>query len=300
MKMAQDTPTATTFTASTPAPVSSGSRVEGGAPRASVLLSTYNHPDLLDLSLHGFAQQTVRDFEVIVCDDGSGPETRKVIEKHQRDYPVPLVHVWQPDDGFHKSRAVNRGALHSRGAYFIFSDGDCVPSRDFIQRHLEIGRDGYYVVAGFVRLTMPDTKGLTTERVRSGDVEKMISTRQRLELVLTHWKSLFYIAINKRRKPKIFGLNFSLSRADFFRVNGYDETYHNSAKEDSDLRNRMQVAGLRAISLWQWPGVFHQDHPAHEQRIAWREAHEYYNRRDLPAEAPVGLRELQRELPTWT
>ena len=271
-----------------------------GAPRVSVLLSTYNHPDLLARSLLGFALQTTRDFEIVVADDGSGPETRKVIESFQGDFPVRLVHVWQPDDGFHKSRAVNRATLQSRGAYLLFSDGDCVPAPNLIAEHLAVARPGHYVVGGFIRLSEEQSAALGDDDVRAGNLERFVTPAQWLDLYFTHFKSLAYIALNTKRKPKIYGLNFSLHRDDFVRVNGYDETYHNSAKEDSDLRNRMQVAGLRAISLWHRPGVFHQHHPPHEMRIAWRDAHAYYNRPGLPAQAPVGLRQLQDELLTST
>ena len=276
------------------------SRNEGPVPRVSVLLSTYNHPDLLARSLLGFALQSTRDFEVVVADDGSGPETRNVVESFAADFPVRLLHVWQPDAGFHKSRAVNRATLQSRGSYLLFSDGDCVPAPTLIAEHLAVARPGHYVVGGFIRLSEQQSATLGDDDVRAGNLERFVTPVQWLDLYLTHLKSLAYIAVNKSRKPKIYGLNFSLHRDDFFRVNGYDETYHNSAKEDSDLRNRMQVAGLRAISLWHRPGVFHQHHPPHEMRIAWKDAHAYYYRADLPAEAPVGLRELQKELLTST
>lgn len=270
------------------------------SPRVSVLLSTYNHPDLLTRSLLGFALQSTRDFEVIVADDGSGPETRKVVESLQPDYPVRLQHVWQPDNGFHKSRAVNRATLQSRGSYLLFSDGDCVPAPTLIADHLAVARPGRYVVGGFVRLSEAQSAALTDDDVRAGNLQRFVTPAQWRDLYLTHLKSLWYVLVNRRREPKIYGANFSLHRDEFFRLNGYDETYRNSAKEDSDLRNRMQVAGLRAISLWYRPGVFHQHHPPHEMRIAWREAHEYYYRPNLPAEAPVGLRELQKELLTST
>jgi glycosyltransferase involved in cell wall biosynthesis len=273
---------------------------EPSAPRASVLLSTYNHPDLLARSLLGFAHQTTLDFEIVVADDGSGPATREVVESFQKDFPVELLHVWQPDTGFHKSRAVNRAFLRSRASYLIFSDGDCVPARNLIEQHLAVARPGHYVVGGFVRLSEQVSAALGDDDVRSGRLQRFVTPAQWLDLYVTHVKSLAYIALGKRRKPKIFGLNFSMHRDDFVRVNGYDATYHNSSKEDSDLRNRMQVAGLRAISLWHTPGVFHQHHPPHEMRIAWKDAHAYYNRPELPAEAPVGLRELQEELLTST
>jgi len=274
--------------------------VSPGAATISVVLSTYNQPRLLDRTLLGYARQSHRDFELIVADDGSGAETRRCIEAHQLDFPVPLVHVWQPDDGFHKSRAVNRGVLAARSDYLLFSDGDCIPSRDFIAQHAHAASAGHYVVGGFVRLSEAATEQLAREDVTSGEFERLVRLADRLELGLVHAKSLFYIAIGKRRKPKFYGLNFSVSRKDFERVNGFDDTYHNSGKEDSDLRNRMQMAGIRAISLWNRPGVFHQHHPGHSTRHGWRGVVGYYNRGSIRPEAPCGLRELQEQDRTST
>jgi glycosyltransferase involved in cell wall biosynthesis len=45
-------------------------------PRASVILTTYNQPRLLNLVLHSYERQSCLDFEIVVSDDGSGPETR--------------------------------------------------------------------------------------------------------------------------------------------------------------------------------------------------------------------------------
>jgi glycosyltransferase involved in cell wall biosynthesis len=266
------------------------------SPRASVILSTYNQPRVLDLALHGYARQSTRDFEILIGDDGSGPETAELIEKHAKELPVPLIHVWQPDAGFQKAKAVNRAVLRSRGEWLIFSDGDCIPSRTFVEEHLAAARPGTFVVGGHIRLSAEETDALTPEQVESGVFEEFGSAWERANLRLMHVKSLFYIAIRKRRKPKFYGLNFSLSREDFFAVNGYDSTYKNIAKEDSDLRNRMQLAGYRPVSLWHRARVYHQHHPPHNTRRLWREGVAYYNRKDLRPEAPDGLRELAREI----
>jgi glycosyltransferase involved in cell wall biosynthesis len=266
------------------------------SPRASVILSTYNQPRVLDLALHGYARQSTRDFEILIGDDGSGPETAELIEKHAKELPVPLIHVWQPDAGFQKAKAVNRAVLRSRGEWLIFSDGDCIPSRTFVEEHLAAARPGTFVVGGHIRLSAEETEALTPGQVESGAFEEFGSAWERANLRLMHVKSLFYIAIRKRRKPKFYGLNFSLSREDFFAVNGYDSTYKNIAKEDSDLRNRMQLAGYRPVSLWHRARVYHQHHPPHNTRRLWREGVAYYNRKDLRPEAPDGLRELAREI----
>ena len=264
--------------------------------RASVILATYEQPRLLDLALTGYANQSARDFEIVIADDGSREETREVIAAHARRSPVPITHVWHPHDGFWKSRALNRAVLHSRGAHLIFSDGDCVPARSLVAEHLGAARPNAFIVGGHVRLSEADTARVTAERVLEGALEREIPRRERLELWWMHAKSQLGIALRRRHRPRLYGLNFSVDRASFERVNGFDQTYRNSARDDSDLRNRLLLARVRPISLWHRARVVHLFHPPHRERLLWADADRYYKRADLRAEAPRGLRELAGEL----
>ncbi len=266
------------------------------APAASVVLSTYDQPELLDLALHGYARQSTLDFEIVVADDGSGPETRALLERRARSSPVPITHVWQAHDGFWKSAALNRAVLHSRGAQLVFSDGDCVPGRTFVEEHLAAARPRAFVIGGHVRLSEDATRRVTHDRVDSGLLEREVSPRERAGLWWLQAKSLAYVALRRPRKPRLLGLNFSVDRRSFFAVNGFDRTYRNSAREDSDLRNRLLLAGARPIPLWHRARVFHLHHPPNVERILWEGAGRYYGRADLRPEAPDGLREQAREL----
>jgi hypothetical protein len=117
---------------------------------------------------------------------------------------------------------------------------------------------------------------------------------QKADLWLTQLKSLWYIRTRKRRRPRFLGLNFSVDRSTFFELNGIDQTFHNVGKEDSDLRNRMLLAGVRPISLWHRARVFHQYHPPFGARA--KSDKQYYMRPDLTVEAPQGLREMAAQL----
>ena len=263
---------------------------------ASVVLSTFDQPRLLDLALHGYALQTTRAFELVIADDGSRPDTRSVIERHARAFPVPIRHVWQEHRGFWKSAALNRAVLQSRGALLVFSDGDCVPTRTFVAEHRAAGCPATFAVGGHVRLGESTTRAVTVEQVRSGALERAVSPAERASLWWTHVKSLAYIALERPRKPRLLGLNFSVDRESFFRVNGFDQTYRNSARDDSDLRNRLLLAGVRPVSLWHRARVVHLFHPPYRERALWKGGDAYYQRPDLAVEAPDGLRELARAL----
>jgi glycosyltransferase involved in cell wall biosynthesis len=99
--------------------------------RIAVVVTTYNRPDALALVLDGYAAQTDRDFELIVADDGSTEDTRRVVEGFAAGAPFPVRHVWQSDYGFRAAAIRNRAIAATEAAYIIFTDGDCVPATDF-------------------------------------------------------------------------------------------------------------------------------------------------------------------------
>ncbi|HWS40520.1 MAG TPA: glycosyltransferase, partial [Arenimonas sp.] len=62
-------------------------------------------------------QQTFRDFEIVIADDGSKDDTRQLIQALSKSSGIPIVHVWQKDNGFRKNRALNKAIAASRGDY---------------------------------------------------------------------------------------------------------------------------------------------------------------------------------------
>ncbi len=96
-------------------------------PEASVIISTYNRPAHLERCLEHFRHQTELDFEVVVADDGSGEETAEVIRAAARDYPVPLHHAWQEDQGYRLAAVRSHGVRFATADYLIPTDSDCIP-----------------------------------------------------------------------------------------------------------------------------------------------------------------------------
>ena len=89
--------------------------------KTSVILSTYNQPEWLRKTILGYIYQDTHDFEIIIADDGSGEETRQVIEEFQFNSPFPIKHVWHHDEGFRKSTILNKAIIFSQSDYLIFS-----------------------------------------------------------------------------------------------------------------------------------------------------------------------------------
>ena len=135
---------------------------------AAVIIATYNWPRALELALLGFVTQTDRRFRVVVADDGSGPETRAVIERIGAETGMQVAHVWHPDQGFRKSEILNRAILACHEPYLIFTDGDLIPRDDFVAAHLRHARPGHYLAGMTVRLPEAVSAAVTPEVVRAG------------------------------------------------------------------------------------------------------------------------------------
>jgi len=133
-----------------------------------VILATYEQPAWLEKVLWGYAVQSRGDFELVVADDGSGPETAEVVERVRARSRLAVEHVWQEDRGHRKCVALNRAVLASRGDYLIFSDGDCIPRGDFVETHCRLAEPGRFLSGGALPLDPALSDRVSLEDVRSG------------------------------------------------------------------------------------------------------------------------------------
>ena len=122
--------------------------------KVSVIISTYNAVDWLQKVLIGYSNQTDKDFEIVIADDGSLSETKKLIDTFQGKFINPIVHVWHEDNGFQKTVILNKAILKTNTDYLIFTDGDCIPRKDFVAIHLKNKEKGYFLSGGYYKLPM--------------------------------------------------------------------------------------------------------------------------------------------------
>ena len=101
----------------------------------SLVITTYNSPDVLDLALLSALAQSEFPCEIIVADDGSTNDTAMLVEAYRVASRIPVVHVWQEDCGFRAAASRNRAIAAARGSYIVIVDGDMLLHRDFIKDH---------------------------------------------------------------------------------------------------------------------------------------------------------------------
>lgn len=260
-----------------------------------VILSTYNWPQGLERTLCGFAEQTHKDFRIIIADDGSNETTKNLVEKISKQRNLKIIHCWQEDNGFRKARILNKAVKCSNAEQLIFTDQDTIPHYDFVKKHHQRYVRNGILVGGYVRLTREYTEKLTIAKIATRDYLSQITKERKKELLWKHLRNLFYIynPLHNHR-PSIMGLNFSIDRQAFLKVNGYDINYEGWGQEDSDLANRLWKARIPFKSFWNLCLAFHQWHPQNPSKNLQRNR-AYYKRQDVPVICKTGF--LQTESP---
>ena len=210
--------------------------------RISVAVITYNWPESLELVLRSLANQTELPYEVIVTDDGSQPATRELLLRLAQDYPVRLVHLWQPDDGARMSRARNRAIAAAQGDYVVLLDGDMVVERHFIADHRTFARRGCFVQGSRVLTDATSVNDMLRHGPSFPEFFRRGIDRRRHTLRLPLLARLF--ARPSKRQRGIKSCNMAFWRDDLLHLNGFNEAMIGWGREDTELAVRAFHAGL--------------------------------------------------------
>ena len=234
--------------------------------RISVVLSTYNSPDWLEKVLWGYSVQSCPPVEIVVADDGSTPETALRILRLERATKLRLKHVWHADRGFRKCEILNKAITASAGDYLVFSDGDCIPRRDFVEAHRKFARPGRFLSGGLVRLPLALSRRIDVGDIVSG---RALETRWLVRHGLPLDKKCLMIAAPRRLGATLDritptlaswnGHNASGWKSDLVAVNGFDERM-GWGGEDRELGERLVNAGVRPKQIRHRAVCVHLDH----------------------------------------
>ncbi len=232
-------------------------------PEIALLLSTYQRPHHLRRALESIALQrdVAGKIELVVTDDGSTDETPAIVAEFARKAPFPVGFTTHPHSTFRLSRCRNEGVRASRAPYLLFLDGDCVLPPDHVRLHLAHRRPGCVMAGDFCRLDQATSERVSLEVVRSGEYQQWAPASELRRLRKQDRAARFYRLIRHPRKPKLIGNNVGIWRADFERVNGYDENFEGWGCEDDDLRCRLHASAVQIASILRWTHTYHLWHP---------------------------------------
>lgn len=274
-------------------------------PSLAVVVSTYEWPAALDGVLRSLSEQSDPSFDVVVADDGSGAETREVVEGWEAIFGSRLEHVWQPDEGFRLAAVLNRGALAARSDYLVFIHGESIPRRHFVRALRASARRGWFVAGRRIELSPA-----LSERVLVGGVPVHRWQLARWLSARKYAAPLMALTPRDRRRAGVagspefvphgrtYGYLLGVFRDDFEAVNGYDTRFVGWGEEDVDIAVRLRRLGLRCGHAGPQATLIHLWHRSNEvrERENWWLLQE--TEKSDRIEAVEGLRELAAARPT--
>jgi len=234
--------------------------------KISVVISTYNMPQWLEKVLWGYECQIFKDFEVVIADDGSGEETRQLIQRFQQGSDLDIQHVWHEDNGFQKCRILNQAITKSKYDYLLFTDGDCIPKNDFLSIHAEKAERGYFLSGGYFKLPMDISKAINKSHIQSGEAFDLEWLRsQGLRKTIKNWKLSSKGNLEKAlnwatpTNASWNGHNASGWKEDMLKINGFNEDMAYGG-EDREFGERLFNMGIKSKQIRYSAICIHLDH----------------------------------------
>jgi len=229
----------------------------------SLIVSTYNWPAALSLCLQSINLLKVFPDEVVIADDGSKEETKKVIDVFAAISPVPVKHIWHPDDGFQLAKIRNKAIAASIGDYIIQIDGDIIMHPFFIADHLRFAKKNSVVRASRTYISEQRSKAMfAQESIIINFATRGIANSLSAIRIPLLWP-LFETSYKNKgdERFEIHGCNMAFWKDDFIKVNGYNEAFVGRGPEDKELVARLLNAGVQKRFLKQGAIAFHLYHP---------------------------------------
>ncbi len=247
-----------------------GTGLSGAVMRTELIVSTYNAPRFLRLTLLSVLHQRQRPDLVTVADDGSGPETAEAIAAFRAGHPdLPLRHLWHEDEGFRKNVILNRAIREAEAEHLVFTDGDCLLAPGFIARHRARARPDRFCSGSLIRLPEAATRAVDEADVTGGRVFRLGWLREHgaIDRATTWLKAMPLPLPAQAAADALYpiritwmGSNASAFREAMLTVNGFDETMVWGG-EDKEFGIRLANSGVRGRRLRFTAPAVHLDHP---------------------------------------
>ncbi|HIP30370.1 MAG TPA: glycosyltransferase [Sulfurospirillum arcachonense] len=217
--------------------------------RCSLILTTYNWKEALALSLKSALSQSTAASEIIIADDGSRKDTAIMIKEMAKDSPIPIIHVWQKDEGFQLSKIRNKAIKKSTSDYIIVSDGDMILHSHFIKDHLACAKEGYYIQGSRVLMDESYSQKLLKNALFKTPTFFSKHIKNRKNSLYLPFLTKQVCQKRSQQLKRIRGCNFSLYKKDIYKVNGFNEDFKTWGREDSEFVQRLYNIGMKRKNL---------------------------------------------------
>ena len=98
-------------------------------PYFSIIVPVYNRPDEVKELVESLSLQTLKDFELLIIEDGSTITCAEVLETFKNDFTIR--YYFKKNSG--RSYTRNYGMKRAEGEYLVFFDSDCIIPPDYFR-----------------------------------------------------------------------------------------------------------------------------------------------------------------------
>jgi glycosyltransferase involved in cell wall biosynthesis len=98
-------------------------------PYFSIIIPSYNRAHIIERAIQGVLDQTFKDFEIVIVDDGSTDNTKEILQAFTSDNRIKSI--YQTNAGVCSAR--NTGAKQAEGEFLIFLDSDDTVEKSWLE-----------------------------------------------------------------------------------------------------------------------------------------------------------------------
>ena len=100
--------------------------------RFSVIVPVYNVEKYIEKCLNSILNQTYKDFEIIIVNDGSPDNSQSIVDKYVKNYPEIIKSYIKENGGLSDAR--NFGVKKANGDYLVFVDSDDYINSELLEK----------------------------------------------------------------------------------------------------------------------------------------------------------------------
>jgi glycosyltransferase involved in cell wall biosynthesis len=126
-------------------------------PKVSVIIPTYNRANLLPRAINSVLNQTYRDFELIIIDDGSTDNTQEIVKEFQKK-DDRIKYLWKRNSGCVAS-TLNFGIPHCKGLYITFCASDDQWDPTYLEKQISLFDNSKNVDVVSTNVLIVDSQG---------------------------------------------------------------------------------------------------------------------------------------------
>jgi len=210
--------------------------------KVSLIITTFNRFDALELVLKSAEFQTIPPLEIIIADDGSNKTSVKKLDNFIKFSDSNIIHSWQENLGFRLARSRNKAISIASGEYIIIVDGDMILHPNFIADHINHARRHQYVQGSRVLLT----ESKSSQVINNKDIFISFFSRGISNRKNAIRSKLLSKIFSKKSKSmtSIRGCNMGFFKTDCEKINGFNNKFEGWGREDSEFVVRFLNAGF--------------------------------------------------------